>query len=148
MAHYCSKYLEELELAALPAPLFLLCVNLFLNLFAKLSDNLRSSLARVCADDIGSASHTLSTFETIFRLAASVAGLHLKPAKCVLVTTCTKLCGDTHFATINWPRISVVEFAEFVICSSGNPLVGILVSTPVKSYLKTPFENLFAESMR
>ena len=79
----------------------------------------------MCADDFGSALSMLSTLKThasISKLAACVAGLHLKAAKCVLVTTCIKLDGDAHFAISDWLRINVPDFAELVICSSGKYL--------------------------
>ena len=105
--------------------LFLMCINLFLNVFAKLSDILGFSLARVFADDFGSVPRmrsTLKTHASTFKLAAYLAGLHLKAAKCVLVITCTKLDGDAHFATSNWLRINVPDVAKFFICSSGKYL--------------------------
>ena len=78
--------------------LFLLCINPFVYLFDKLSDAPGHSMTRVRADDFGSAMRMLTSLRThasIFKLAARVAGLHLKPCKCVLIATCVKLDGTT-----------------------------------------------------
>ena len=83
------------------------------------------SLARVCADDFGSALRmfqTLKTHVSIFQLDASMAGLQLKVCRCVIVITCTALDGDAHIATITWLRTDAREPAQFVSASSGKYL--------------------------
>jgi len=105
--------------------LFLLCINPIVFLIQMLSDNPGFSITRVCADDFGSALRALNSLKThasIFKLARDVAGLHLKPSKCVLIITCIKLDDITRFAIRNWLRENVPEFSEFLIQESGKYL--------------------------
>jgi hypothetical protein len=70
--------------------LFILCINPFIHLLMTLSDIPGFSVTRVCADDFGSAMkslYTLRTHASVFSLASRVAGLCLKPGKCVLIVT-------------------------------------------------------------
>ena len=78
--------------------LFLLCVNPFIDIINELSDNPGFSVTRVCADDFGSTLDQLYRIKcqaSVFRLAASVAGLHLKPCKCVIIVSCIPISDAT-----------------------------------------------------
>ena len=105
--------------------LFLLCVNPFIDLFRWLSDNPGFSLTRICADDFGSALKQLESLRTqasIFRLAGAVAGLLLKPSKCVIVVSCCILTDALVEAIRTWLAVEIPEFKDFNIASSGKYL--------------------------
>ena len=105
--------------------LFLLCVNPFIELFKDISDNPGFSITRVCADDFGSALECLERIRSqasIFKLAAAVAGLHLKPVKCVIIISCIELSDELVFAVKQWLAINVPDFKDFLIASSGKYL--------------------------
>ena len=105
--------------------LFLLCVNPFIDLFNWLSDNPGFSITRVCADDFGSTMDQLYRIKTqasIFKLAAGVAGLHLKPSKCIIIVSCIELSDDIVDAIRLWLSHNVPDFMDFCICSSGKYL--------------------------
>jgi len=109
----------------LSSVLFILCVNPFLYLFIMLSDNPGFSKTRVCADDFGSSIYALRTLRThysIFNVAALVAGLHLKPSKCVIVISCVHLSSEVKQGIIDWLLIHVPGFAQFKIQESGKYL--------------------------
>ena len=101
-------------------------------------------LIRVCAYDLGSSLDMLRTLRphaSIFKLAASVASLHLKATKLVLVITCVKSDGDAHFAISNSLRAHVCEFAEFTICSSGGYLGWHLGIDSIAKSFEGPLRN-------
>ena len=105
--------------------LFLLCVNPFIDIINELSDNPGFSVTRVCADDFGSAMDQLYRLKcqaSIFRLAASVAGLHLKPCKCVIIVSCTPISDAIVNAIKAWLAHNVPDFKDFLISSSGKYL--------------------------
>ena len=105
--------------------LFLLCINPFVYMFESLSDGPGHSITRVCADDFASALlqlRTLFLHSSIFNLARKVAGLHLKPSKCVLIISCMFLSDDLKYAIRNWLVENIPEFSEFAICSYGKYL--------------------------
>ena len=109
--------------------MFLLCVNPFIDLFQRLSDSQACSMTRVRADDFGSAIKALSALRThasIFRLASKVAGLHLKPTKCVIVLTCISLSEDIVLAVKAWLTQEVPDFANFILSDCGKYLGWIL----------------------
>ena len=83
---------------------FFLYIDPFVYLFARLSDVPGFSITRMCADDFVSTLRMMSALRThasIFKLAARVAGLHLKPGRSVFIFSCIQLCGDTLHATKN-----------------------------------------------
>jgi len=87
-----------------------------------LSDDRGCSITRVCTDDFGSAlraMNTLRTHSSAFDLARRVAGLCLKPSKCVLVISCFALREETVLALRTWLRVNVLAFAEFIIADAG-----------------------------
>ena len=105
--------------------LFILCVNPFIFVFNWMSDNPGFSITRVCADDFGSAMDQLYRIKTqasIFRLAQSTAGLHLKPCKCIIIITCISISDELISAVRAWLRDNVPEFQDFLISSSGKYL--------------------------
>ena len=65
---------------------------------------------------------TLALHSSIFQLAREVAGLHLKPSKCVLIISCAVLTENLKFATKSCLLENVFEFGEFEIMSSGKYL--------------------------
>ena len=109
----------------LSSVLFLLAINPFVFLFQWLSDGPSLSTTRVCADDFGSALQKLSVLRiqhSIFNLAAPVAGLHLKPRKCVLIVSCVVLTQEIINAIRVWLRNNVPSFQDIDIASSGKYL--------------------------
>ena len=105
--------------------LFLLCVNTMIDLFRLLSDNPGFSATRVCADDFGSALQSLYRIKcqaSIFKLAGAVAGLFLKPAKCVIIVSCVELSDELEAAIRLWLTNNVPEFENFIVASAGKYL--------------------------
>ena len=125
--------------------LFLLCVNPIIDLFRFLSDGPGLSVTRVCADDFGSALQSLYRLRcqaSIFKLAEVVAGLFLKPAKCVIIVSCVELTDELEAAIRLWLSIKVPEFENFSIASSGKYLGYYLgVNSSLRSF-QDPFEKL------
>ena len=80
---------------------------------------------------------------SIFRLAASCAGLHLKPAKCVLIVSACNLSEHLIASIRNWLNINVPEFKDIIIAESGKFVGWILgrqsatlsFAAPVKKYI-------------
>ena len=102
--------------------LFLLCVNPFIDIILLISDGPRLSVTRVCADDFGSTLRRLEVLKiqvTVFKLAARLAGLVLKPCKCVLIITVVKLTPALKSAIKVWLGDFVPEFKDFLIQESG-----------------------------
>ena len=102
--------------------LFLLCCNPFIDLVLRFCDGPKLSVTRICADDFGSALKSLLSLKyqaPIFRLAASCAGLHLKPSKCVLIITAVKLTCSLVQSIRNWLSINVPQFSNIIIAESG-----------------------------
>jgi len=104
----------------------------------------RLSRTRICANDFGSALSALShirSHDSIFHLAGQVAGLHLKPAKCVLVVTGVPLTDSLKEAIREWFRNNVPRFAEFTIADCGKYLGVWLGRNLVKNTLQGPLEK-------
>ena len=79
-------------------------------------------MTRICADDFGSALKSLNILKyqaPIFKLAASCAALHLKPSKCVLITTVVKLSELLGQSIRSWLATNVPEFSGIIIAESG-----------------------------
>ena len=92
--------------------LFLLGLNPIVDLFLLLCDGPKLSFTRVCADDFGSALSALRYLRrqaSIFRVAARAAGLHLKPAKCILVISGCELTEDLKLAILDWLRTNITD---------------------------------------
>ena len=109
-----------------------------------LSDVPGFSVTRVCADDFGIALKvfkTLRTHASIFNLARQVAGLHLKPTKCVLVVSCVTLTEELKFAIRNWLHTNVPEFEDFDIQPSGKYLGWILGADSCRLSYKDPVKK-------
>lgn len=105
--------------------LFLLCVNPIIDLFRFVSGGLGFSATRVCADDFGSALQSLFRIKcqaSIFKLAEKVAGLFLKPVKCVIIASGIELSDEIEAAIKLWLSIHVPEFEDFSIASCGKYL--------------------------
>ena len=109
----------------LSSVLFLLGINPIVYMFLLLSDGPRLSRTRVCADDFGSALAALRHIKrhaSIFKQAAAVSGLHLKPSKCVIVVSGCELTLDLVHGIKKWLLTNVPSFAEFSTASSGKYL--------------------------
>ena len=105
--------------------LFLLCVNPFIDIINELSDNPGFSVTRVCADDFGSTLDQLYRIKcqaSVFRLAASLAGLHLKPCECVIIVSCIPISDAIANAIKAWLADNVPDFEDFLIASSAKSL--------------------------
>jgi len=101
----------------------------------------RLSVTRICADDFGSCLAALShlrTQDSIFHLAAQVAGLHLKPAKCVLVVSGTELTQDLEEAIRAWLVANIPRFSDFKIAANGKYLGVWLGRDMVRQTYKAP----------
>ena len=125
--------------------LFLLCVNPIIDLFRFLSDSPGFSTTRVCADDFGSALKSLYRIKcqaSIFKLAGKVAGLFLKPSKCVIIVSCTELSDELEAAIKLWLSINVPEFVDFSIASSGKYLGYYLGRDSEHRSFDAPFEKV------
>ena len=86
-----------------------------------LSDGPKCSKTIICADDSGSALNCLTALKTQasnFCLAARCAGLHLKPAECVLIITACDLSEHLSAFIRNWLRIHAPEFKCAIIAES------------------------------
>ena len=71
---------------------------------------------RICADDFGSCLSAFSHLRTqhyIFYLASQVAGLHLKPEKCVIVVSGVPLTPQVKEAIRAWLVQNVPRFPGF-----------------------------------
>ena len=105
--------------------LFPLGIDPLVELFINVSDKQNLSVTRVCADDVGSSMKhffALKRQAQFFGYASKACGLNVKPAKCVLISSCVEL-NDECVAAVNlWPRENILEFAEFQISSSGKYL--------------------------
>ena len=96
--HFLFKVLAGVRTGCpLSATLVLLAMNPFVELINRLCDAPNLWRTCVCADDIGSALKSLDTLRiqhSIFRLAARVANMHLKPSKCFIIVSCVQLTPD------------------------------------------------------
>ena len=109
--------------------LFLLGINPIVDLFLLMCDGPKLAVTRVCADDFGSAMRALTVLKQqsrIFKIAALVAGLHLKCVKCVLVFSGTEVTEFFEQRVRQWLRDNIPEFASFRIASSGKYLGWVL----------------------
>ena len=61
----------------------------------------------------------LKTQASIFRLAGTCAGLHLKPAKCVLIISACNLSEHLVASIRNWLIINLPAFKDIIIAESG-----------------------------
>ena len=124
--------------------LFILCINPFVHLCVFLSDKPGLSTTRVCADDFGSALKCLKALRTqasIFKVAAEVSGLHLKPSKCVIIISCVHLSDGLVALIKAWLTQHVPAFAEFKIHSSGKYLGWILGINSVQLSYQAPLSK-------
>ncbi|CAK0860694.1 unnamed protein product, partial [Prorocentrum cordatum] len=75
-------------------------------------------LVRACADDVGAAIRTiraLKIFFRIFRAAARVAALVLKPSKCKIVPLCGPFSEETHDQYAQWIADHLPTWSSFKI---------------------------------
>jgi len=110
-------------------------------MFMFLSDGPGMSVTRICADDFGSALrglHALKTQASIFKIASRVAGLELKPSKCVLIISCIDLTDFVISAIKNWLKVNVPDFASFVIADAGKYLGWILGRNSIHKSFNEP----------
>jgi len=121
--------------------LFLLGLNPIVDLFTMLCESPKLSITRICADDFGSCLSNLAhirTHDSIFHLASQVAGLHLKPEKCVIVVSGVPLTDHLKEAIREWLRTHVPRFSSFKIADSGKYLGVWLGRNLVNNTLQAP----------
>ena len=102
--------------------LLILCMSPSIDCVNWLSDHPGFPITRVCADDFGSALDQLCRIEThasVVRLAQSVAGLHLKPCKCIINIPCITVSDGLVSAVKAWLRDNASDF-QFLIAHSAN----------------------------
>ena len=120
-------------------------------MFKFISDGPGFSYTRVCADDFGSALAQLQRLKaqaSIFAMAEKVAGLCLKPSKCVLIISCMELSEELVFAIRNWLVVNIPAFKDFKIQSSGKYLGLSLGGSLLLYHGKTLCIRLYNESTR
>jgi len=109
----------------LSATLFLLATNPFVFLINMLSDGPGLSKSCFCADDVGSALNALKSLKTqcsIFRLAAKVSQMELKPSKCYIVVSVCSLSDNLKHIIQTWLAENVPEWKDFRIVSAAKYL--------------------------
>ena len=73
-------------------------------------DNAAKGTTRICADDIGCALLSLESLKLlypIFVVAADVAGLRLKPPKCIIVPTSVPFSADVAAHIRQWLEANI-----------------------------------------
>ena len=109
----------------LSANLFLLGFNPLVFLIFFLSDGPKVSRTCICADDVGSCLRRLRVLKvqySIWKLAANVAGLVLKPSKCFIVVTCIPLTPIVKQAIAEWLKNEIPEWKDMQIVAQGKYL--------------------------
>ena len=105
----------------------------------------------IFADDFGSVLKQLERLRTqasIFKLAGEVAGLFLKPSKCIIIVTCCPLSDFLVDAIRAWLAREIPAFKDFIIASSGKYLgwhlgvngTGLSFNTPLKKLEERVYE--------
>jgi hypothetical protein len=109
----------------LSACLFISGFNPFVWLINFISDGPKLSKTCVCADGVGSCLRALKHLKiqyNVWKLAARVANLCLKPSKCFLVVTKFVLTDGVKLSISNWLRAEIPAWKDFQIVSSGKYL--------------------------
>ena len=78
---------------------------------------------RACADDVGAALRNLKDLIRVYLIFESVGkatGLHLKPAKCVLVLLSHVSIEHNNECVRAWLRANIPKWDNFVIANHGN----------------------------
>ena len=78
-------------------------------------DGPKLSRTCICAGDVGSCLKSLRVLKTqynVWRLAAKVAGLVLKPSKCFIVVTCIPLAPFVKQSIANWLRDEIPAWKD------------------------------------
>ena len=91
---FCWISAGVLQGCPLSGLIFVLVLDPLLNVFSSRIDSRGLAVTRACADDIGAAIadfKALAEYEKWFSLMSKIAGLCLKPKKCVLIPTASKL---------------------------------------------------------
>ena len=91
---------------------------------------------------------TLKTHTSICKLAASVAGVHIEVAKCVLVTTCISWMGTPILQLLIGSGLMYSSLLNLLFVLLGSTWVGIWVWIPLKGRLRNLFVNMLAQYMR
>ena len=90
-----------------------------------LSDGPKVSRTCICADDVGPCLKALKHRKMqheVWKIAARVAGLVLKPSKCFLVVTCVPLTPTVWQAIAEWLRIEIPAMKDMQIVDNGKYL--------------------------
>ncbi len=125
----------------LSATLFLLAMNPFLELINRLCDAPNLARTCVCADDISSALKSLDTLRiqhSIFRLAARVSNMHLKPSKCFIIVSCVQLTPELIYCIRSWLATNLPEWKDFSIVPKGKYLGVFLGRDAIKESYAGP----------
>jgi hypothetical protein len=107
------------------ANLFLLGFNPFVFLINYMSDGPKVARTCICSDDVGSALRALKHLKKqymIWKIAAKVAGLVLKPSNCFLVVTCVPLTPVVKHAIETWIRNEIPAWKHMQVVDHGNYL--------------------------
>ena len=117
---YLSGVLQGCPLSGM---LFTICLDPFLIwLNAVIKDD---ALLRACADDLGAALGKLEVLcrvEPVFQVAKDIAGLTLKPSKCVIVPLVGSLNEDIAAMYSDWMATHVPNWRNFKIQEAGKYL--------------------------
>ena len=104
--------------------LFTFALDPFLHDFAEQLKNKSAGIIRACADDLGAALKYLRgllILEPIFSLAQALAGLTLKPKKCVLIIL-APLSEEVEKRIKLWLTANIPRWADFSISDQGKYL--------------------------
>ena len=102
-----------------------MAIDPFIRQIYNSSDIPRNGWTRVCADDIGCVLRRLAHLARllpIFKVAQRFAGLHLKPAKCVIVPLGNKFSDQLRNTLQQWLRYNIPRWEFFTISATGKYL--------------------------
>ena len=114
--------------------IFSMCVEPFVRRIYAMVDAVSLGASRICADDIGIVLNRLSAFvrlPPIFKAAQLVAGLTLKPKKCVIIPLEGSFSETLQDAIKNWLHEKVPAWAFFSIRLAGKYL-GFMIGPGAK----------------
>ena len=106
------------------ASLFVIAMNPFLLKFKEIIVDKSYGVLYACADDLGSSLLRISSLlqtHCVFKVMASVAGLHLNTKKCVIIPLVPK-DSSTFLAYHEWLVQHIPEWSEFKVASHGEYL--------------------------
>ena len=129
--------------------LFDAALDPFLAAFEKVLTNAGRGIQRACADDIGIAIKSLSALRyvfPIFQSAECIAGMTLKPKKCILIPTSEPFSEELVRSIQRWLTTNIPAWANFSIKSSGKYLGFFLGPTADKEQWKEPVDKFVSRA--